>query len=147
MPWAWHSSAPASCHVFRNLFIKFGKYFRMAFAFCWQQSNLNFKERVLQIIQMENNSFVSSYLIYLCRIKSLVLTLPPVSVFKIEWVMWLFVKQPSQNLCHERFSNLKISVSFWDLGSIFCIWGQFFYRSNFCIANWDLAQLINLFLP
>ena len=51
-----------------------------------------------------------------------------------------------ENLYQARFSNLKISVSFWDLGPIFCNWAQFLYRSNFCIATWGLTQLLNWFL-
>ncbi len=51
-----------------------------------------------------------------------------------------------ENLYQTRFSNLKISVSFWDLGPIFCKWAQFLVRSNFYIATWGLTQLLHWFL-
>ena len=51
-----------------------------------------------------------------------------------------------KNLYQARFSNLKISVSFWDLGPIFCKWAQFLVRSNFYIATWGLTQLLHWFL-
>ena len=51
-----------------------------------------------------------------------------------------------ENLYQTRFSNLKISVSFWDLGPIFCKWAQFLDRSNFYIATWGLTQLLHWFL-
>ena len=51
-----------------------------------------------------------------------------------------------KNLYQTRFSNLKISVSFWDLGPIFCKWAQFLFRSNFYIATWGLTQLLHWFL-
>ena len=51
-----------------------------------------------------------------------------------------------ENLYQARFSNLKISVSFWDLGPIFCKWAQFLDRSNFYIATWGLTQLLHWFL-
>ena len=51
-----------------------------------------------------------------------------------------------ENLYQTRFLNLKISVSFWDLGPIFCKWAQFLVRSNFYIATWGLTQLLHWFL-
>ena len=51
-----------------------------------------------------------------------------------------------KNLYQAKFSNLKISVSFWNLGPIFCKWVQFLDRSNFYIATWGLTQLLHWFL-
>ena len=51
-----------------------------------------------------------------------------------------------ENLYQARFSNLKISVSFWDLGPIFCKWAQFLDYSNLYIATSGLTQLLNWFL-
>ena len=69
------------------------------------------------------------------------------SILKIVRVMILFcVATWGENLYKTRFLNLKISVSFWDLGPIFCKWAQFLDMSNFHIATWGLTQLLHCFL-
>ena len=40
-----------------------------------------------------------------------------------------------KNLYQARFSNLKISISFWGLSPILCKWAQFLHRSNLYIAT------------
>ena len=51
-----------------------------------------------------------------------------------------------ENLYQARFSNLKISVIFWDLGPIFCKWAQILDRSNFYIATMGPTHLLHWFL-
>ena len=64
---------------------------------------------------------------------------------KIERVTPIFVSQVGRNLIFWKFSNVKISLSFWDLAMNFCVWYQYLYRHKLWIATWCLRQLFYWF--
>ena len=60
-------------------------------------------------------------------------------LYNFSWV------EPRWNLHLAGFSNLKISLSFWDFDPIFGMWAQFLYRSKFYIATRGPTQLLHWF--